>query len=92
MNEPHANVRLLFDTIKPSPDRELSPVEARLLELLADGLSEGEVARELSVPVGHVGSRVDELVAKLRARTTLHALAIAFRRGLLPLERRQEER
>jgi DNA-binding CsgD family transcriptional regulator len=87
MNEPHDNVRALFETIKPLPAPELSPEKTRLLELLGDGWSEEEIARELSVPVDVVSTGVEEVVGKLRARSTLHALAIAFRRGLQPVER-----
>ena len=92
MNAPHDNVRALFDTIQPAPALEPAPEEVRLLELLGDGWSEQEIARELLLPVDVVSTGVNLVVAKLRARSTLHALAIAFRRGLLPLERRQEER
>jgi hypothetical protein len=44
------------------------------------------------VPVEVVSTGVEEVVRKLRARSTLHALAIGFRLRLLPLERRQDER
>ncbi len=92
MNEASDKVNPLFDSIEPLPDPELSPEEAWLLELLGDGWSENDIARELSVPIEVVRARAADVVAKLRARSTLHALAIAFRQHLLPLERRQEER
>jgi len=92
MNEPLDNIHALFETIKPPPAPELSPKEARLLELLGDGWSEQEIAHELLVPVEVVSTGLEEVVRKLRARSILHALAIAFRLRLLPLERRQEDR
>jgi DNA-binding NarL/FixJ family response regulator len=88
MNDPMDKVRAPFDVMEPPPGPQLSPEQARLLELLGDGWSEQEMARELSVPVEAVRARVDDVVAKLRARSTLHALAIAFRSRLLPLDRR----
>jgi DNA-binding NarL/FixJ family response regulator len=92
MNELDNKVSSLFDSLTDRRGPELSQQEARLLELMADGWSEQEVAHELSVSVELVQTRVEGVVAKLRARSTLHALAIAFRRCLLPVERRHGTR
>jgi DNA-binding NarL/FixJ family response regulator len=92
MNELENKIHSLFDSLPERSEPDLAHEEARVLELLADGWSEQEVARELSVPVELVQTRIEEVVAKLRARSPLHALAIAFRRCLLPVERRRGTR
>jgi DNA-binding NarL/FixJ family response regulator len=87
-----AHVSALFDEIKPPPAPELSPDDVALLEQLGDGWSEQYIAREQSLPIEVIHEHLAEIIRKLRARSLFHALAIAFRTRLLPLERRQDER
>ncbi|HZR91410.1 MAG TPA: helix-turn-helix transcriptional regulator [Gaiellaceae bacterium] len=73
----------LFEPPRPSP-RELE-----LLELMADGLTDVEIAERLSISAKTMRSRLHALRMKMHARTRTHAVAIAFRRGLLDTERRR---
>lgn len=62
----------------------LTEREREVLALLADGLSNAEIARRLTVSVNTVRNHVANLSAKLGAHSKLEALAIAVREGLLP--------
>ena len=75
-------VAALSEPPKPS-QRELE-----LLSLMADGLTDAEIAEKLSISAKTMRSRLHTLRIKMQARTRTHAVAIAFRRGLLEVERR----
>jgi DNA-binding NarL/FixJ family response regulator len=75
-------VAALSEPPKPS-QRELE-----LLALMADGLTDVEIAEKLSISAKTMRSRLHALRMKMHARTRTHAVAIAFRRGLLEVERR----
>jgi len=75
-------VAALSEPPKPS-QRELE-----LLTLMADGLTDAEIAEKLSISAKTMRSRLHTLRMKMHARTRTHAVAIAFRRGLLEVERR----
>jgi DNA-binding NarL/FixJ family response regulator len=75
-------VAALSEPPKPS-EREL-----QLLTLMADGLTDVEIAEKLSISPKTMRSRLHALRMKMHARTRTHAVAIAFRRGLLEVERR----
>jgi DNA-binding NarL/FixJ family response regulator len=75
-------VAALAEPPKPSA-RELE-----LLSLMADGLTDAEIAEKLSISVKTMRSRLHALRMKMQARTRTHAVAIAFRRGLLEVDRR----
>jgi DNA-binding NarL/FixJ family response regulator len=77
-------VAALAEPPKPS-QRELE-----LLRLLADGLTDAEIAEQLSISAKTMRSRFHALRIKMQARTRTHAVAIAFRRGLLEVERRSQ--
>jgi DNA-binding NarL/FixJ family response regulator len=68
----------------PKPSRR----ELDLLSLMADGLSDAEIAEKLSISAKTMRSRLHALRMKMHARNRTHAVAIAFRRGLLEVERR----
>src|SRR5438094_5031778 len=65
--------------------------ELELLTLMADGLTDGEIAEKLSISAKTMRSRLHAMRLKMQARTRTHAIAIAFRRGLLDVERRARE-
>jgi DNA-binding NarL/FixJ family response regulator len=65
------------------PPAELTEREFEVLRLVADGLSNKEIAGRLTVAMETVKSYVRRLTLKLDARSRAHAVAIAFRRGLL---------
>ena len=63
----------------------LEPLAQRVLELIAEGLSNRQVAEDLGVPVEAVRDSLDETFARLGAGSKLEALIIAFRHGLIRL-------
>ncbi len=72
----------LFEPPAPSP-RELE-----LLQMMADGLTDAEIAARLSISPKTMRGRLHSLRIKLQARTRTHMVAIAFRRGLIEVDRR----
>ena len=92
-------------TMKPAPDLDgyeevvaalseppkPSQRELELLSLMADGLTDAEIAEKLSISAKTMRGRLHALRMKMHARTRTHAVAIAFRRGLLEVERRGRE-
>ena len=63
----------------------LAPVERRILELLATGLSTRDVADQIGMSVPAVRAQLSSILAKLGALSKLEALIIAIRRGLIDL-------
>ncbi|MFC4785183.1 response regulator transcription factor [Nocardioides sp. MAHUQ-72] len=61
----------------------LSPREQEILELLADGLRAGEIARRLYLGESTVKTHITHLYEKLGAANRAQALVTAMRRGLL---------
>jgi DNA-binding CsgD family transcriptional regulator len=68
----------------PRSSREpLTPRELEVLQLIADGLSNKQIAARLWLSVETVKSHVCAVHAKLGAESRAHAVAIALRQGLL---------
>ena len=68
----------------PSGDAAaLSPRERRVLDLLAQGCSNKEIARELGVSANTVKTHLANLYAKLGARRRTEAVAAARRSGVI---------
>lgn len=61
----------------------LSPRERRVLDLLAQGRSNKEIARELGVSANTVKTHLANLYAKLGARRRTEAVAVARRSGVI---------
>ncbi|SFJ26568.1 DNA-binding response regulator, NarL/FixJ family, contains REC and HTH domains [Amycolatopsis sacchari] len=61
----------------------LSPREAQVLDLLAEGLGNAAIADVLRLSVETIRTHVRSILRKLRARDRTHAVAIGFRNGLL---------
>jgi DNA-binding CsgD family transcriptional regulator len=57
--------------------------EIDVLLLIAQGLSNGEIAERLFVSPETVKTHVKTVLEKLHARTRAHAVAVALRRGLI---------
>ena len=63
---------------------DLTEREREVLGLLAEGLSNAAIAKQLTVSVHTVRNHIANLSAKLGAHSKLEALSIAVRDGLLP--------
>ncbi len=59
-------------------DRELEVVQ-----LIADGRGNTDIAAELSISLETVKTHIRRVLGKLRARSRAHAVAIAWRENLL---------
>jgi DNA-binding NarL/FixJ family response regulator len=68
-----------------SKDREdmLTTREREILQLLADGMSNADVAQRLFISQETVKSHVRHILAKLEADTRTHAVAIALREAII---------
>jgi DNA-binding NarL/FixJ family response regulator len=66
-------------------DTDLTTRETEILGLVAQGRSNGEIARQLFISAKTVSVHVSNILAKLGAGGRTEAAAIARRNGLLPL-------
>lgn len=73
---------------RPGLDRPTGR-ELEVLELVADGLANGDIARRLFITERTVKFHLSGLRRKLRARDRAHLIALSFRTGLLSVDRPQ---
>jgi DNA-binding NarL/FixJ family response regulator len=66
----------------PALDR-LTPREREVLALVADGLSNGEIASELVLTGATVKTHVGRLLTKLGARDRAQLVVVAYQSGFL---------
>jgi DNA-binding NarL/FixJ family response regulator len=68
------------------PRQPLSQREHQVLQLIADGLENQAIANVLFVSVETVRTHVKSILRKLASRDRTHAVAVAFRSGVLTLD------
>jgi DNA-binding CsgD family transcriptional regulator len=66
-----------------SEEQPLTAKELKVLQLAAEGASSAETARQLQKARETVKSQRRAIIAKLRARNIINAVAIGYERGLL---------
>jgi len=69
---------------RPKPGNSpLTERETQVLRLIADGISNAEIAQRLSIGLGTVKGHIRDILEKLTAADRTQAAVMAFRRGLL---------
>jgi DNA-binding NarL/FixJ family response regulator len=58
--------------------------ELEILQLLADGLRQGEIAQRLSISPKTVGVHIEHILPKLDVHSRAEAVALAYRKHLTP--------
>ncbi|HEX4841562.1 MAG TPA: response regulator transcription factor [bacterium] len=80
-----ASVLATRDELSGSPTEELTPREIEVLQLLAEGLPNRQIALRLGISEHTVKFHVDAILGKLGAHTRTEAVTRAARLGLLVL-------
>ena len=75
----------IIPLVAPLQELEQEPTmrEIEVLQLISDGLAKREIGDRLFLSEETVKSHVRHILAKLRARSRAHAVALGLRRGLI---------
>jgi len=73
---------------RPTADYDLTPREREVLRLLADGVGQDEIAVRLFISSKTVATHIQRVLAKLGVHSRAHAVAVAHREQLVPLDSR----
>ncbi len=65
---------------------KLTPRELEVLQALAEGSSDKEIAEKLYVGIGTVRTHITSILAKLKIQSRLQALVLAVRHGLVKID------
>ena len=74
-----------FELAEHAAEEDLSPVEVRVLLLIAQGNTNKEIAAQLSVTEDAVKGQVRNILSKLGANDRTHAAMIGLKRGIIEL-------
>jgi DNA-binding NarL/FixJ family response regulator len=80
---PQAAARLMREVRPPDSPEELTPRETEVLRLLARGLANKEIARDLSIGEKTVKTHVSNILSKLGVLSRTQAALYAVRTGLV---------
>jgi two-component system, NarL family, response regulator YdfI len=70
---------------EPAMLEEISPREAEVLRMLAEGLPNKDIARRLAISEHTVKFHISSILEKLGAATRTEAVTLGIRRGLIPI-------
>ena len=74
----------------PEEPPRLTRTQGDILELLARGCKNSEIAEALSISPLTVRNHVTNLLLRLHAKNRAHAVAIAVRKGIISFEKGEE--
>ena len=74
-----------FEVAEHAADDALTPAEIRVLQLIAKGNANKEIAEQLSVSEETVKGQVRNILSKLGAKDRTHAAMIGIKRGIIEL-------
>jgi DNA-binding NarL/FixJ family response regulator len=74
-----------FELAEHAAEETLSPLEVRVLRLIAEGNSNKEIAHSLSVTEDAVKGQVRNILSKLGANDRTHAAMIGVKRGIIEI-------
>jgi len=74
-----------YEVAEHATDDALTPAEIRVLQLIAKGNANKEIAEQLSISEETVKGQVRNILSKLDAKDRTHAAVIGLKRGIIGL-------